>query len=247
MSHHSTTPSQLALEYTSLFHHLHKERESFGEKEIGDGHVHVGRHYSNRLLVVGRASYGINRFFYPHETENIETITSGHFPSFRSQNLDWLETVGDETRPGGAYNPNRSAFWRCTRQVAAGLADTSEDPLHQIATTNLYKIAPDSGNPSSRLQQVQLDHCIRILQLEIALLKPANVVFLTGWDWIKDFTAAFGIKDQLDLSLAQFLDVACRVDGVNYILSQHPERKAEAPHVEEILSAVKTLNAQPAN
>lgn len=68
--------------------------------------------------------------------------------------------------------------------------------FQHIAWSNLYKVAPDLNkfpgrknlNPDDSERLAQFEICDAILKEEIEILSPKYVVFITGWDWVKDFS-----------------------------------------------------------
>lgn len=226
--------------YRSLLLKCEAEHRSFREVDLLPSRFSEGRHYQGDLLVVGRAVNGGEHDFCKHDTEYFRGIERGPLPFLEVNSLDWVDVHAGAERK---YNSNRSAFWRVTRKLAEGLIGKGSESLHYIACSNLYKISALAGNPGDSLAAVQLELCIELLNLEIEELRPKHVVFLTGYNWIRDFLGALDYREELDVSGLVYLDGGWRAGGRNFIAAQHPQGKAEAPHVEEILNGLKRLSS----
>ena len=65
---------------------------------------------------------------------------------------------------------------------------SSNDWSSHLVWSNLYKLSPrDGGNPSGRLQNIQLDGCRALFNLEVETYRPGRLLLLTGWDWAEPF------------------------------------------------------------
>ncbi len=120
-----------------------------------------------------------------------------------------------------------------------------EYSFQHIAWTNLYRIAPDSKdnfpgrkdkylNPDEKEQEVQFRFCDEILNQEIKLLSPKYVIFITGWDWLKDFSVGKTMpSDERQITTASWVAKINRPplvvkkwvaeNGINYILCDRPD------------------------
>ena len=125
--------------------------------------------------------------------------------------------------------------------LAGRIASNSDDCIDHICWTNLYKIAPDGGNPSSRLMGVQFERCVDVLRMEIELSKAQNIIFLTGHVWAKPFLDRLGVSNQLQPSGYQFVEFASFTRGSNYVVGHHPQGKPEQRQCDEILRALTSL------
>lgn len=127
--------------------------------------------------------------------------------------------------------------------LARCLASDSDDCFDYMCWSNLYKVAPDGGNPSGRLRTVQFKRCAEVLRSEIESSKAQNVIFLTGYGWARPFLEFLNVSNQLELAGYDFVKVASSTGGVNYIVGQHPQSRPEQPHCDEILKALNCLAA----
>ncbi len=125
--------------------------------------------------------------------------------------------------------------------LARSIASDSGDCIDHICWSNLYKVAPDGGNPSSPLMSVQFDRCAEILGSEIESSKAQNVVFLTGAGWAKPFLARLNLENQLATADYRLVAFGTSAGGVRYVVGQHPQGKPEEPHRDEILRALSQL------
>jgi hypothetical protein len=128
--------------------------------------------------------------------------------------------------------------------LARGIASDSDDCIDHICWSNLYKVAPDGGNPSGRLMGVQFARCVDVLRSEIESSKAQNIVFLTGLGWAKPFLDRLNIANHLEPTGFEFVEFASSADGVNYVVGQHPQGKPEQPHCDEVLTALARVGAK---
>lgn len=232
--------ASIAEAYRSLIEECHTSRNRYSESYLCVFAMGVGRKYSGKLLVVGRATNGWGNGFSKHDLEDCRRLADSFIPTIGSENLDWV------TRHWGAtdkYNTRKSQFWRVSRMLAKRLASDSEDCIDHICWSNLYKIAPDGGNPSSRLKTVQFERCADVLLSEIEASKAQNVVFLTGYGWARPFLNRLNVPNQLVPADYHFVEFASSTGGVNYVVGQHPQGKPEQPHCNEIVNALSNLVA----
>jgi len=72
-------------------------------------------------------------------------------------------------------------FWMYTREIVSEIHGSPEKGLHRIAFTNIMK-CPDTATVDTTDDSVK-DNCILklgVIQKEIEILKPKNVIFYTG-------------------------------------------------------------------
>jgi uracil-DNA glycosylase len=120
------------------------------------------------------------------------------------------------------------------------LSGSSEWSIDNVVWTNLYKVAPQTGNPSGRLMNLQFQCCAKILEHEIRHHNPQNVVFLTGINWAGRFLKEFGVQNELSTP-QRFVKFTGSSNGVNYVVGLHPQGKPEQPHCDEIIETLNTF------
>ena len=57
----------------------------------------------------------------------------------------------------------------------------------EMVWSNLYKIAPEEGNPNEKEQEYQLQKSIELVKLELNELKPKYCIVLTNKKWWDPF------------------------------------------------------------
>ena len=138
------------------------------------------------------------------------------------------------------YNTRRSAFWRVIRLITIelGIPELTEKWSEYIAWSNLYKVSPKKrGNPYTWLLNAQFEFAVRLLHEEIEFFKPKRILFLTGWNWAKDF-----ISDQLVIKNKP----GTYVEGIGYfylsnkeaskvVIVKHPQGKKEKSLTKEVI------------
>lgn len=225
-----------------LYHNLIDHTKEYCEgKVIIPFVVQWGKQYPEKenlgILFVGKATNG----WYNDDldVENMFKENDKDAIFNRPNQMNWVSDNNAEH-----YNTNNSAFWRVTRRVAREFT-SSENELEQIAWTNVCKLAPDGGNPSDALYNIQLDDACRIFQAEIEVLSPKYIVMFTGVNWGWDFLCA--LNNNGDPSPAQTMPF---VEWAGYkatpyvigdkvvILTEHPQGKDEDAHVECIVRLI---------
>lgn len=226
--------------YRQLVEKCHADRARYSESYLCLFAMGIGTRFSGKLLVVGRATNGWGNGFSKDDPESCRRVTESFIPTIGSETLDWV------TRHWGAtdkYNTRKSQFWRVSRMLARSIASDSDDCIDHVCWSNLYKVAPDGGNPSSPLMSVQFDRCAEILRSEIESSKARNVVFLTGEGWAKPFLARLNLKNQVATADYHLVAFGASAGGVKYVVGQHPQGKPEEAHRDEILQALGQLSA----
>jgi hypothetical protein len=148
----------------------------------------------------------------------------------RSDQIQWVENLSGNTN---GYNTRKSAFWRLVKKVA--VSHYSHEWYRHIAWTNLYKVAPwEGGNPSESLKQKQQQYSIELLKREIDIMAPEFVIMLTS-SWEKPFIEELKKGKQYNYiterKWGKYKSALVEIEGVKYIISQHPQGKSEEDHM----------------
>lgn len=186
------------------------------------------------ILFVGRACNGWDAY---SDDVNI-LFGKGEGTIFKQDSIRNLISTANPN-----YNANLSAFWRVIGNLSS--LYYGKQWMDYIAWTNLYKIAPEEGNPDRSLGGLQYGHCVRILECEIDLLSPKVIVFFTGddsKDWITDnfIKAACGgiLPSFKKIRWDKYSLLYAEIDGRILIVTEHPQGKKEDPHVEALYGCI---------
>lgn len=138
-----------------------------------------------------------------------------------------------------ALNRMNSPFWRVIRGVSREIIP-DDDWYNYIAWSNLYKLSPCEGNPDGRLQNLQREACIKILNEEIRILKPNCVIFLSSsWErFYLDFIGLDIAKNSKKYWSKHQTQYQVKGD-ILYIQSPHPQCKNEDAHIRAISEILK--------
>jgi len=156
---------------------------------------------------------------------------------------DTFDTIYS-TKLDGFYQyirDNKSAFLRVAGKVFSEYYDN--DWIDHIAYSNLYKVAPNAGNPNDPTCDAQWKYVTEIFKKEIETLLPKFVVLFAGTNWADDFIWYInGEEMPQPLETKKWSDdygyslSVYKIDEVYYIVSEHPQGKKEDLHAEAILS-----------
>lgn len=191
--------------------------------------MQYGKRYFNtekRILFVGKATNG-----WATDSHDIEILFGDKMVNGEDQRIvncddqmEWVEKADGTNTVYKNYNTNRSSFWRFIKSITKDSIN-SEDWFNSIAWTNLYKLAPEEGNPSEKLMNIQYKKCVEILNEEIKLLKPNYLIFLTS-GWENSFIEKIKIKINNEFKLYDnYSLIFGEKDNKYYIQSFHPQGK----------------------
>ncbi|MCA1789421.1 MAG: hypothetical protein LC667_06065 [Thioalkalivibrio sp.] len=208
----------------------------------------VGKAYTGTLMTIGRAVNGWAEGVKPCELTSAAAVS--HFarvvqersPDGEACPMAWVERrwgVND-----GDYNTARSAFWRGIKGVLAEPEGEPSGPdwSSQLVWSNLYKIAPAAGgNPSTALQNVQRDGCVRLLASEIETFEPRRILFLTGLDWAAPFLESMQTSGS-EAETGGFVEWSGRIQVASGhtargVVACHPQGKPGAAWIDEVAKA----------
>ena len=219
-----------------------------------------------RLLFCGRATNGwLTSCLDPEALFDTEYGPDCIF-NLPSQ-ITWVEKDmrSNCKRSAGNYRCNSSPFWRVI-SATAGHFYSAPDPddgltwSHHTGWTNLYKAAPMSGNPPPGMKSLIFADCLQILKCELDLLSPTHLIMLAGSSWYEPFVKGlikcwhpgsnlndhFAAVELWDSYSAHAWQV--QIPGKSHLLtiigSEHPQRKAELPHIKALTSLIATTMTQ---
>ena len=198
-----------------------------------------GAHYNNELMVVGRAPNGWTDTILPEDISSptsaaaygeltFNSVTNGSCP------MAWVIQKWRNDR-------SRSAFWRVIREMTKelGIADLSENTWSsRLVWSNLYKVAPDGGNPEGRLRSLQLPGCIALLRMELDIYRPRRLLLLTGLNWATPFLESFapGVTAVSGYHYVEAIgEIGHDPDLTQVVVAAHPQGKNEATWVKEVM------------
>ena len=222
-----------------LFQSLAESKGSWRGKPLTAFAALKGSDENCQLMVIGRAVNGWRKdqWFSDNlkDPDKRSEILEDTFVPTRwhdSQPMRWVDLGwGAKDR----YNTKKSAFWRVVRASAKQLAI---DDISKICWTNLYKVSPYAkGNPSTRLAAAQLDHCIRILKMEIEDWRPRRLLFLTGYSWAKPFLEGLGWHPNYKGNDGLLEAVGSAQDGTRIVVVPHPQGQPQHTLVSAIVGA----------
>lgn len=125
-----------------------------------------------------------------------------------------------------------------------------ENYCNTIAWSNIYKIAPDGGNPSEFLCAAQEGYAKTIIKREIEILSPGVIVLVTGntvgKKWSKPFFDAFPNLQEIDKRIwsgAEDNITTLYSDGnLNVILTNRPEFRPIGAQCDSITTLIEDHN-----
>ncbi len=194
--------------------------------------VQVGKKYfktNKKCLFIGKSVNGW--LTSSRDVDDFFDMNSDNCIVNRPDQMEWVNSLEGS---GDGYNTRKSAFWRVIKNVSKAVCN-EEDWFNHIAWSNLYKMSPESGNPSAFLQRVQRESCIKILNEEIKTLKPNFIIFLTsGWEGF--FIDRLGLDSEKSQKTiwSDYETIYQNNNGTMIIQSMHPQGKDESSHIEAL-------------
>jgi hypothetical protein len=186
--------------YIELLHKFRKYNSN-GNK-LFCSYMAAGQNYENELLVIGREPFYWREEFSTEELnekgpEYIFKVKVFHPGIFGLDSLCPLSYVTDlwgDTKNRSCYNTLYNSFhdpfWGCIKDVVLklGICKNESNWSSFIALTYLYKIAFSSKSYLlEKPRKMQFELCKEMLQLELSILKPKRVLFLTGMKCAQGF------------------------------------------------------------
>lgn len=227
---------KILYQYKLLLEKLQCDKRKYLEKDLCIFNFAKGAKYKNTLLIVGRAVNGWNKYNKHDLLDILQEIEN----NIETDDLQWV--IDSWGINDGKYNTKKSAFWRVAKKLAIGLLGEKEDVINYVAWTNLYKVSnAEGGNPSGPLMNVQFEICKLVLMLEIELLKPKVIIFLTSLGWAQWFLDNAEIKKLPIDPDWEFVEFVGKLNNTLMIVGQHPQGKPEKPHCDEILGEIMKI------
>ena len=197
----------------------------------------VGKNYFDNpeLLVFGRALNGWEKegyFDFSSDNKNVIKGTIGVSTNYNPCSMSFVNNNWDIPTQYG-YLFRRSSFWQVIcKTMMQKFGKTNEDWTYNLAWSNLYKICPPyEGNPSEYLAGCQFEVSKKIILKEIELLKPKNVLFITGWNWVNEF---FKDDNILKKESNKYVCGSGNYSSSNLIVSIRPEMQNRQDFVDEV-------------
>ncbi len=193
------------------------------------------------LLFIGRATND----WHGYSNDVNVLFGDGDGKIFNEDNqMTWLSECNVNSR----YNPNRSAFWRIAKGICENIYPDDIDSWYShIAYSNICKVAPEGGNPGSKMYSAQIICASKILQKELAHLSPKVVIMITGDDWSGDALRFLNNDIYPDVIKCIYWssEYKCEVFKINntYILhTEHPQGKGDEALINCLSNLVKELD-----
>lgn len=222
----------------------------------------TGRAYRGELMVIGRAVNGwLETPIAPYRLSDtayaVDQARAIQQKSTTDETKCPMRWITCQWSSGDGYHTNKSAFWRCVRQVVGelGVADISdagddcEDCKERhntwsslLAWSNLYKLSRhDGGNPSQTLRKIQRLGCLELFDLEMKHYKPKRLLFLTGIDWAEPF---LGKTRQTSKAASHYVEDRGFLGSTRYVVAKHPQGKPESEWTKEVIDSFEFLQTQ---
>lgn len=157
--------------------------------------------------------------------------------------IKWVEE--NRGKEYGEYNTNKSAFWRVIKQTTKRLYPSGRW-YEKIAWSNLCKLSPYKGlNPTDSSFFKQLEVNKRILDVELTVLSPKVIVFLTKHNWAKYYFPELLNKTSSPIKSVAWCKYKSHLYKINnqyIIISEHPMGKKEKAHIDALVELIKHIN-----
>lgn len=156
---------------------------------------------TRRFMLIGRATNGWGTL----TAESAAAFGKAAQSEFDDhERWNWIEAIDgtlysthdqDQSNLSKRYCIDKKPYWDYSKAIWSQLPGVVQDDeiwMKSIAWSNLYKVSPkDSGNPSTKMQELQLATCREILKREMKIYKPSHILAITGFDWFAPFASLF--------------------------------------------------------
>lgn len=209
------------------------------------------REVSKRFMSKGYSQEYIN--------ENLclfKTKVGKYYPTEKGKGIAFYgrATNGWDEYDESAKNKIETILWKQTRRPFLNLIYRvswtyyDNDYCNNVVWSNIYKIAPDGGNPPADLKLEQHDYIVEIIRKEIEILSPALVVLITGnsvgKQWSTPFWEAFPnlkLVDSRRWGRNKEYMASLYSDGpLNVILTDRPEARPIEEHANAITDLIES-------
>ncbi|MDP2207582.1 MAG: hypothetical protein Q8K98_02255 [Bacteroidota bacterium] len=234
--------------FLSLFSEIGNNAQKFRDVDYSIFPTLCGVKAQGNLMILGRAPNGWYLNFSPKSLSSQDSRDTLLLKMRESVDPSKKCPMQWDTD----YNINLSPFWRTIRQVSNDLdvADiTSSDWKSYLIWSNLYRIAPlVTGNPSSRIRNLQFKYCQELMEGELIVYRPKRLLLLTGMDWASPFLMdnRFLFRyDTFGKYVQAFGSLKVQRDGlvIDTVVSKHPQGKPERTLSQEIIQAFQKMRA----
>lgn len=200
------------------------------------------------LLTINKEVFGLDaerQFNNIHRFRWIEEINGA------------LYSINDRELPiSKRYCLSKKHYWIKAKEVWRQLSNNTEERgiwQENIAWTNLYKIAPNTGNdpnPDEHLRSKQLEVCKEILTEEIRNYKPTHILIFSGYDvWFEPFKDVFEeVVDRKVRNISKgpnkndvYVEATARIGKAKVVVSCRPEYRDTEPFVKQIIEAFDSI------
>ena len=200
-----------------------------------------------RLMLVGRSVNGWGSLT-ASSAEEFGMAAESQFTDLSR----WSGWVDDKegrmySKNDPSYSLDRSPFWAYSKEVFNRIPGSAVKNtgiwMENIVWSNLYKVSPPhGGNPSNNLLFKQNDICRKILECEIAELRPTHILFMTGYDWIYPFQSIFDTldfwgknKNRGNNKTEHYVEGKASIDGIPVVITCRPEYRDKTKFVEQVM------------
>ena len=172
--------------------------------------------------------------FFGRATNDWEVGVNDTFDNIYNVPLDGLYTY---------IGKNKSAFFRVAGKVFSEYY--GDDWFNNVAYSNLYKVAPNSGNPGTKICDYQWKYVADIFMKEIEILSPKIAVFFTNEDWGWKFLHYINNNENPQFLCSENwykyrIDIY-KIGDVYYLISEHPQGKPEQEHADARLRVIQDV------
>jgi hypothetical protein len=111
----------------------------------------------------------------------------------------------------------------------------------KLVWSNLYKIAPTTGNPSNFEKSLQEIISVQLVKMEIEEINPKYCIVLTNREWWEPFQHEFNLNDFGKNEFSE-IEAVQKYKNTIIIITTRPFRSGNEKHVSQILEVIKKFN-----
>jgi hypothetical protein len=141
------------------------------------------------------------------------------------------------------YRAFSSFFWNVVYKTINDYQNADRNSWvwsSKMVWSNLYKIAPSSGNPCYSEKSYQVELSLQLVKKEIEEINPKYCIVITNNEWWKPFQEALN-TDALAMYGLTEIESVQKYKNTYIIITTRPYKSGSEKHVSQLLQVLNQL------